>query len=73
MSNFKESVMKGTNVLNNRAGRAGEILNPFRGLALRNSFPISPFARQSLEDEEENDEVDAGNVPSLGLIMLHSS
>lgn len=50
--------MLGTNILNSRAGRAGEVLNPFRGLSLRHSFPISPFATDGMEEEE--DQVDSG-------------
>ncbi|KAF2356544.1 C2 domain [Trinorchestia longiramus] len=61
-SGLKESLMTGTNMLNSRAGRAGEILNPFRGLSLRNSFPISPFAEVA---EDESEEVDADGM-SIG-------
>ncbi|XP_064106608.1 cytosolic phospholipase A2-like isoform X2 [Macrobrachium nipponense] len=56
---LKESIMTGANILNSRAGRAGEVLNPFRGLSLRHSFPISPFT-ESLEEEELPDELDIG-------------
>lgn len=57
---LKQSIMTGTNILNSRAGRAGEILNPFRGLSLRQSFPISPFATDVMgEDEDQEDRVDS--------------
>ncbi|XP_018011748.1 cytosolic phospholipase A2 isoform X2 [Hyalella azteca] len=52
-SGLKESLMTSTNMLNSRAGRAGEILNPFRGLSLRNSFPISPFADVAEDDSDD--------------------
>ncbi|XP_068233660.1 uncharacterized protein [Palaemon carinicauda] len=55
---LKQSIMTGANILNSRAGRAGEVLNPFRGLSLRHSFPISPFT-ETLE-EEDQDEMDIG-------------
>lgn len=54
---LKQNIMMGTNILNSRAGRAGEVLNPFRGLSLRHSFPISPFATDGMEEE---DQVDSG-------------
>lgn len=54
---LKKSIMTGTNILNSRSGRAGEVLNPFRGLSLKHSFPISPFA---MDDLEEEDQLDAG-------------
>ncbi|KAG0712643.1 Cytosolic phospholipase A2 [Chionoecetes opilio] len=62
---LKQSIMTGTNILNSRAGRAGEVLNPFRGLSLRQSFPISPFATDTMgieEDQEDNvdSEMDIG-------------
>ncbi|MPC48241.1 Cytosolic phospholipase A2 [Portunus trituberculatus] len=54
------SIMTGTNILNSRAGRAGEVLNPFRGLSLRHSFPISPFATDVMgNDEDQEDAVDS--------------
>ncbi|XP_027207890.1 cytosolic phospholipase A2 isoform X2 [Penaeus vannamei] len=56
---LKQNIMLGTNILNSRAGRAGEVLNPFRGLSLRHSFPISPFATDGMEEEE--DQVDSDN------------
>ncbi|XP_042855448.1 cytosolic phospholipase A2-like isoform X3 [Penaeus japonicus] len=55
---LKQNIMLGTNILNSRAGRAGEVLNPFRGLSLRHSFPISPFATDECEEE---DQVDSDN------------
>lgn len=57
---LKESIMTGANILNSRAGRAGEVLNPFRGLSLRHSFPISPFTESQEEEEELPDELDIG-------------
>lgn len=57
---LKQSIMTGTNILNSRAGRAGEVLNPFRGLSLRHSFPISPFAENVMgNDEDQEDAVDS--------------
>lgn len=57
---LKQSIMTGTNILNSRAGRAGEVLNPFRGLLLRHTFPISPFAVDTMgEDEDQEDRVDS--------------
>ncbi|XP_045107794.1 cytosolic phospholipase A2-like isoform X2 [Portunus trituberculatus] len=57
---LKQSIMTGTNILNSRAGRAGEVLNPFRGLSLRHSFPISPFATDVMgNDEDQEDAVDS--------------
>ncbi|XP_069937682.1 cytosolic phospholipase A2 [Cherax quadricarinatus] len=57
---LKQNIMTGTNILNSRAGRAGEVLNPFRGLSLRHSFPISPFAVDVMgEDEDQEDKVDS--------------
>uniref|UniRef100_A0A0P4VYZ5 Phospholipase A2 n=1 Tax=Scylla olivacea TaxID=85551 RepID=A0A0P4VYZ5_SCYOL len=57
---LKQSIMTGTNILNSRAGRAGEVLNPFRGLSLRHSFPISPFATDVMgKDEDQEDAVDS--------------
>lgn len=57
---LKQSIMTGTNILNSRAGRAGEVLNPFRGLSLRHSFPISPFAADVMgNDEDQEDAVDS--------------
>ncbi|KAK3879753.1 hypothetical protein Pcinc_015739 [Petrolisthes cinctipes] len=50
---LKQSIMTGTNILNSRAGRAGEVLNPFRGLSLRHSFPISPFAVDAMSVDED--------------------
>uniref|UniRef100_A0A2P2I3R9 Phospholipase A2 n=1 Tax=Hirondellea gigas TaxID=1518452 RepID=A0A2P2I3R9_9CRUS len=61
MSGLKQSLMTGANVLNSRAGRAGEILNPFRGLSLKNSFPISPFA-ETLDDDEDEVDSDAMTI-----------
>ena len=49
------SMIVQTKCLNTRSGRAGEILNPFRGLSLRNSFPISPFAQLDVDVEEEEE------------------
>lgn len=57
---LKQNIMTGTNILNSRAGRAGEVLNPFRGLSLRHSFPISPFAADTMgQDEDQEDAVDS--------------
>ncbi|XP_042204913.1 cytosolic phospholipase A2-like isoform X3 [Homarus americanus] len=57
---LKQNIMTGTNILNSRAGRAGEVLNPFRGLSLRHSFPISPFAADAMaEEEDQEDQVDS--------------
>nr|XP_045607415.1 cytosolic phospholipase A2-like isoform X2 [Procambarus clarkii]WMM34516.1 cytosolic phospholipase A2 [Procambarus clarkii] len=57
---LKQNIMTGANILNSRAGRAGEVLNPFRGLSLRHSFPISPFAVDVMgEDEDQEDTVDS--------------
>nr|AWU67131.1 putative phospholipase A2 [Crangon crangon]AWU67132.1 putative phospholipase A2 [Crangon crangon] len=61
---LKQNLMTGTNILNSRAGRAGEILNPFRGLSLRHAFPLSPFTEETPEngDEETTDELDIGRA-----------
>lgn len=57
---LKQSIMTGANILNSRAGRAGEVLNPFRGLSLRHSFPISPFAFDAMGiEEDQEDQVDS--------------
>ncbi|RXG53242.1 hypothetical protein Avbf_05301 [Armadillidium vulgare] len=56
--------MKTSGLLNSRAGRAGEILNPFRGLSLRNSFPISPF---TMSPDDEDDDDDVCNTLDIGL------
>ncbi|CAL4123106.1 unnamed protein product, partial [Meganyctiphanes norvegica] len=57
ITSVKQNILKGSTILNSRAGRAGEILNPFRGLSLSNSFPLSPLS--AFNDEEVNeDEVD---------------
>lgn len=61
IAGLKESLMTGANVLNSRTGRAGEILNPFRGLSLRNSFPISPFA------ETNDDDVDSVDCDAMSI------
>lgn len=47
---FLQNILHSAGVLESRAGRAGEILNPFRGLSLKNSFPLSPF---SMDEETE--------------------
>ena len=49
---LKQNIMLGTNLLNSRTGRAGEILNPFRGLSLRQAFPLSPFSPDTLNEDE---------------------
>lgn len=56
---LKQSIIRGTNILNSASGLTGEVLNPFRGLSLRHSFPFSPFATDvKSEDEDQEDRVD---------------
>ena len=68
-----QNIMTGPNFLNSRAGRAGEILNPFRGLSLRHSFPISPFANAVMgEDEDQEDAVDSDSK-NIDIIKRYHS
>ncbi|XP_069186264.1 cytosolic phospholipase A2 [Procambarus clarkii] len=55
-----DAVMTGAHMLNARAGRAGEVLSPFRGLTLRHSFPISPIAALTSGVDDQDDDVDIG-------------
>lgn len=56
---LKQSIISSTGILSSRTGITGEVLNPFRGLSLRHSFPLSPFATDVKgEDENQEDHVD---------------
>ena len=56
--------MKESVIFNTRSGRAGEILNPFRGLSLKESFPLSPFA------EDDDDDVDSAEPEGCKFFYL---
>lgn len=43
-----------SNLMNTRAGRAGVIYNPLRGLDLTETFPLSPFNVTTPDDGESS-------------------
>lgn len=44
---------KNWEVLSTRAGRAGVVHNPMRGLFLNKSYPLSPFTPSNVDDKRK--------------------
>ena len=62
-------MLKDSVIFNTRSGRAGEILNPFRGLSLKETFPLSPFATS--EEIESLDESETDGCKSVFILLFY--